>query len=589
MARLTRLAATAAAAASLAHASSATLDDVCTVSYVQSSLPDDDYLTGVSTFPDTVTAAVVTNASISGENFFPDAVIDFCNVTFAYTHRGRNDTVLVNYWLPAPANFANRFLATGGGGFAINSGTTVSGSLPGGVMYGAVAGLTDGGFGSFDTEVSSAILIENGTINYDALYMFGYQGIHEMTLLGQELTQTFYNSSSTKLYSYYQGCSEGGREGMSQLQRFHDQFDGLAIGAPALRYAFQQVQHLWAGYVQKKLDTFPSTCEFSKIMNATIAACDKLDGKEDGVIGRSDLCALEFDLQSIVGEAYSCAADFTISVEYGAGAEPVDTPAVSGNVSQEAVTMMKTILAGPKDSEGRQMYFSYQPGAYIDDSVTEYDSTTDTWGLDISALGGEFVTLFLEKVELDNLPTLDGVTADTLKHWIMQAWTEFEDTLQTTWPDLTLLAESGAKILHFHGEQDDSIPTASSVRYYESVRSIMYGDLNTTASYAAMDEFYRLFLVPGGAHCSPNTAQPNGPWPQTNLQVLIDWVEAGVAPATLNGTILQGDQAGDNQQICPWPTRPYWSNDTAANPDCVHSDSIEAMIYDLDAFRMPVY
>lgn len=134
-----------AAAFSAAIVHAVTLDDVCTTSYVQASLPADDFYTGITINSSSVLAFPVTNTSVSGQIMFPDAVFDFCNVTFAYSHNGLDDQVLVNYWLPTPANFQNRYLSTGGGGLAINSGTSSSGSLPGGVMYGAVSGLTDGG------------------------------------------------------------------------------------------------------------------------------------------------------------------------------------------------------------------------------------------------------------------------------------------------------------------------------------------------------------------------------------------------------------------------------------------------------------
>ena len=114
-------------------------------------------------------------------------MFDYCNVTFAYSHNGLDDTVLVTYWLPTPATFKNRFLATGGSGLAINFGNM---SLPGGVMYGAVAGLTDGGF---DTEFSTVFPLANGTANWPATYMFGYQAIHEMTLLDKVFTKNFFN------------------------------------------------------------------------------------------------------------------------------------------------------------------------------------------------------------------------------------------------------------------------------------------------------------------------------------------------------------------------------------------------------------
>jgi tannase len=147
-----------AAAIPIAHA--ATLADVCTTSYVQASLPADGFYNGITIDASSVTASPVYNSSISGSVMYPDGTIDgFCNgkssrgpkgkrkqltrgfeVTMAYTHNGRDDQVLLNYWLPAPANFKNRYLATGGGGLAINSGLTTSGSLPGGLLYGAVAG-----------------------------------------------------------------------------------------------------------------------------------------------------------------------------------------------------------------------------------------------------------------------------------------------------------------------------------------------------------------------------------------------------------------------------------------------------------------
>jgi len=78
--------------------------------------------------------------------------------------------------------------------------------------------------------------------------------------------------------------------------------------------------------------------------------------------------------------------------------------------------------------------------------------------------------------------------------------------------------------------------------------------------HRALGDWYRLFLVPGAAHCAPNTAQPNGPFPQTNLAVLIDSVEKGVVPETLNATVLQGSHVGENVQICAWPLGPYWKN-----------------------------
>jgi len=129
-------------AAVAAVADAASLQDVCTPSYVQASLPSSDSFTGITIDSSSVVVNAVTASEVTKESMYPDAVFDYCNVSFAYSHDGRNDQVLLWYWLPTPNNFKNRFLSTGGGGYAINSG---NGSLPGGIIYGAAAGATDGG------------------------------------------------------------------------------------------------------------------------------------------------------------------------------------------------------------------------------------------------------------------------------------------------------------------------------------------------------------------------------------------------------------------------------------------------------------
>ena len=176
---------------------------------------------------------------------------------------------------------------------AINFG---SNTVEGGVSLGAVSGLTDGGFGSFGAQDDTTFLLADGSVNWENAYMFGYQAIHEMIVLGKAFTKNLFSlNNSTKLYTYYQACSEGGREGWSQLQRYND-LDGASVGAPAFRYAFQQIQHLYSNVVEQTLNYYPPQCELEAILNATITACDPLDGLVDGVVARTDLCKLGTDL-----------------------------------------------------------------------------------------------------------------------------------------------------------------------------------------------------------------------------------------------------------------------------------------------------
>jgi len=103
-------------------------------------------------------------------------------------------------------------------------------------------------------------------------------------------------------------------------------------------------------------------------------------------------------------------------------------------------------------------------------------------------MGSEFITRFIELLDTDNFETLASVTGSTLKDWIVQGMTEYADTLQTTNPDLTAFQAAGGKGLNFHGESDNSIPTASSVRYHESVHLVMYPDSTFNESTASFED-----------------------------------------------------------------------------------------------------
>ena len=556
---------------SLVTATGTSLASVCTVEYVQSVLPSADILE-LAIDSSSVTANPVYNASFSSSDFYPASSFDYCNVTLAYSHSGLDDRVQLEIWLPAPSKFKNRWLSTGGGGMAINPGAS---GLAAGVQYGAVTGMTDGGFGSFSAEATDVMLSGNGTINYDMLYAFGYTAHHEMTTIGKAFAKNFFSMTNDKLYAYYFACSEGGREGYSQVQRFADDWDGAVIGAPALRYGQQQANHIYANVVEKTMDYYPPPCELEKIVNLTITACDALDGKTDNLVSRTDLCKLHYDISHAVGQSYSCAASGM-------------TPAQEGKVTSKGVAVAKKILDGLVTLDGRRAYLYYQPTASFDDAATTYDSSTKEWGLSLSGLSTSWITMFLELQEVDTLTSLDNVTYDTVRDWMEEGMQRYYDVLQTTWPDLSPFQSAGGKIIHIHGESDPSIPSASSVRYHESVRQIMYPSLSFDKSHEAMNDWNRLYLVPGGAHCSPSSNQ-DGPWPQNSIQTLIDWVEKDDKPGKLEATFLSGDKEGETQELCAWPQRPLWTNG-GKNMECVFDQkSYDSWVYDFDAYNMPVY
>ena len=441
-----------------------------------------------------------------------------------------------------------------------------------------MAGTTDGGFGGFSNDLSDVLLTANGTLDYEMLFSFAYRAINELTVLGKEFTRKFYGVDD--FYSYYQGCSEGGRDGFSQVQRYGTEFDGVAVGAPAFRQAFQQVLHLFSNVVELTLGYAPSPCEMERINNDTITACDPLDGRVDGVVSRTDLCKVQYHANASVGHSFSCPASSGAGMgPPGAATNP--TPAINGTVTAKGAAVAQQIWDGLFDSEGRQVYISFAPSADFEDATTTYDNSTGKYGVTASGIGVQYVNLFLKEIDSAFL-SLNNVTYDTLRTWILEGMQKFQDTLQTTWPDLEVFNNSGGKIIHFHGESDPSVPVDSSVIYHDSVRQIMYPSM----------DMYRLFLVPGAAHCAVNPGQPNGPFPQNVLASLIDWVENGVNPTTLNATVLDSTtlaSTGVEQKLCGFPLRPNWvSNSTM---ECVMPDqaALNSWFPTLDSIPVPVY
>ncbi|ATZ46274.1 hypothetical protein BCIN_01g09020 [Botrytis cinerea B05.10] len=575
----------AAIAALAVTANAASLSDVCTISNVQAAIPANGTLLGIDLIPSAVTAGAVYNASAGMGS---TATYTYCNVTVTYTHTGKNDKVIIKYAFPSPSDFENRFYVGGGGGYSLSSDAT------GGLAYGAVGGATDAGYDAFDYSYDEVVLYGNGSINWDATYMFGYQALGEMTLVGKSLTKGFYGlSDDTKVYTYYEGCSDGGREGMSQVQRWGKEYDGVIAGAPAFRFSQQQVHHVFSSAVEHTLDYYPPPCEMDKIVNATIAACDPLDGRTDGVVSRTDLCMLNFNLSSIIGESYYCAATTSSSLGFGfskraQGSTTSTTPEQNGTVTAEAVAVAQAIYDGLHNSDNQRAYLSWQIASNLGDAATTYNNETGSWELSIPSTGGMFVTKYVQLLDLDNLSDLDNVTYDTLVEWMNIGMVRFMDSLQTTLPDLTTFQSSGGKLLHYHGESDPSIPSASSVHYWQAVRSSMYGDATAEESLEALQDWYQFYLVPGAAHCGTNSLQP-GPYPENNMEIMIDWVENGVKPTALNATVSSGTYAGETQMLCQWPTRPLWQGNSTTF-DCVNDeDSIESWTYTFDAFKVPVY
>lgn len=470
----------------------------------------------------------------------------------------------MQFWLPATGNFSNRWLTLGGGGWSVSG----SQGQPGGLPYGAASGITDGGFGGFSSSLTANLLSTvNGTIAWSRLESFAYQAIHEMTVTGKELTKAFYNLTEDALRSYYQGCSEGGREGHMSTQRYPLDFDGVIGAAPAMYFPIMQLAQGWPNIVMAQAEHWPSPCAFAAIQQDFIDACDKLDGKTDGVVSRTDLCT--YDASNSVGHKWSnCTAG-------GAGSP------TSGTISKADANVVKAIYKGAFDSHGNQIFWTYRNATTLTvEAAVQWSNSTKSFGPGNNFYFGTYYQNLVLKNTVAATVPYGNITVDDVYHLMKAGLQDYGSWTETTWPDLTDFKARGGKLIHWHGEADTNLYPEASAHFHEKVRHAMFPDAN---GYEEIHDFYRFFLVPGAAHCAVNSVQPDGPFPQFALQQLISWVEDGIPPAYLNGTKEDGTSKQD--KICLWPGRPSWNEKGTFS--CVNDGkTAEEFIHPLNGWKV---
>jgi Tannase and feruloyl esterase len=199
-----------------------------------------------------LSASVVTNYSLSLvqlDAHFPINItgLDFCNVSVQYTHPGQNDRINVYVWLPL-SQWNGRFMGTGGGGFTTELGGY---SLSYAVSLGYSAVSTDAGhISDFFGRVTWA-LTSPGSLNWALLHDFAAVALDDAATIGKAVTTAYYGSPPK--YSYWNGCSTGGRQGMMMAQRYPSQYDGILAGAPGIDWTRIIPGTYWAQLVMNQL------------------------------------------------------------------------------------------------------------------------------------------------------------------------------------------------------------------------------------------------------------------------------------------------------------------------------------------------
>jgi hypothetical protein len=240
------------------------------------------------------------------------AGLQYCNVTITYNPPDSERLTTVQVWLPSKWN--ERMQGVGGGGWSAGLNDLAKASMIAAVAQGYTAIGTNGGNPSSDprdwafersgpSNAFNASKIASGQRKVDkkALKHYASTSLNDLSIIGKSVIRSFYGKPPR--YSYWNGCSQGGRQGFMIAQEHPDAFDGIVASAPMLNWGALSVTGYWAQMVENEIGSVNS-CELSSLTAAAIKKCDPEDGVTDGIISDPDAC--HFDPFALINRTVTC-------------------------------------------------------------------------------------------------------------------------------------------------------------------------------------------------------------------------------------------------------------------------------------------
>lgn len=445
-----------------------------------------------------VPAAATTPAQWPGQYAGPMPA--YCRVDGAIDRRTGVDgkPYAIGFALALPENWNHRFLMQGGGGLngsvQLPLGAQAAGDTPGLARGFAVVSTDTGhtGKGGFD-----ASFLKDQQANLD----FAYVAVGRVALIAKQIIAQYYGQSAA--HSYFSGCSTGGREAMLMTQRYPTYFDGVVVGAPAMRTGFSNLADRWVvvsfnQIAPKDAQGKPITAaalsdgDRKLVIDALLKQCDAKDGVRDGMILNVTGC--DFD-----PAALACQGEKNDSC-----------------LSASQVSALHRAFAGPKDSTGYQVY----PGFLYDTGIA---AKTGIPGL------------------LNPGPSPVGPQAGLDQDVDKEARAAHEPLVESVFTNLSTFSGHGGKVLFYHGASDPWFSALDTLGYYQKMAAAN-GGMDRVAGWS------RFYFVPGMGHCGGGSAALDR---FDMLGAVVDWVEKGAAPESVvaTGTAFPGR----SRPLCAYP------------------------------------
>lgn len=360
---------------------------------------------------------------------------------------------------------------------------------------------------------------------------YAYRAVNLTAVTAKRITQSYYKKDITR--SYWNSCSNGGRQGLVEAQRYPQDFDGILANSPWVDQTGYTLGALWN---QQALDAAPlSAAKLALLGKAVMAKCDALDGLKDGQIDDPRRCTLD-----VKADLPACAAG---------------TDNDSCLTAAQTQTLMK-VYGGPQ-SHGQQIFPGYMLGSEAAGGWMNWivSPAPDRKSADFNLAEGTMRYL----VHTPPQPNYDYRSFDFERDThVLDAWGQL---VNATNPDLSRFKQRGGKLIITYGWADPVLQPLVGVNYYE--QAIARNGPDTP-------QFFRLFMVPGMGHCGGGIATDRF----DAVTALVDWVEKGKTPQMIRAARVVKDQEVRSRPLCAYPQVARYSGhgsiDDAVNFHCVN-------------------
>lgn len=369
---------------------------------------------------------------------------------------------------------------------------------------------------------------------------YAWRAVHLTAVTAKAITKDYYGRPVSR--AYWNSCSNGGRQGLLEAQRFPEDFDGVVANAPWVDQTGFTMGAMWN---QKALSAAPVTpAKLALVADKVMGKCDAIDGLKDGLIDDPRKC--HFDPARDVP---ACAAG-------------ADGPDCLTAAQAEAVAK---IYSGPV-SNGQPLFPGYMPGS---EAVMP-----NLFG---GGMGSGWLNVIVA-TQPDSKPADFNLAENTMRYLVnkppqpdydyntfdfdrdvhmLDNWSKEADAKN---PDLSKFHHRGGKLIMTYGWADSILQPLAGVNYYEQALSKNGPDTMN---------FFRLFMVPGMAHCGGGI----GPDRNDPMTAMIDWVEKDKAPDSIIASRVVDNRVVRRRPLCPYPQVARYSGqgsiDEAANFRCV--------------------